>query len=447
MTVSDGAEGVTPWNTEPRAKCMVRFRPHDNYKGEFGFDWLRIEDNGFEKEPPYKYTIEGGYKDGISDYSDTEAFEVLKNEYKKVQIWGFGLSDMGVVLNTGFGEYYVPYLNLFPEPYIDIPNTPPYEAELKVLVEIKDADVEEIKLEYNSAIFSIDGQDTFSLNDKAICPLQLSANRTIKITCKKEVRTRLDGEICAYAYFKDWRGDIKKALAGKIQVGVNDKRSIKEVKIVLVHVTTNITGNDRKTGEFSTEEQKQLRQTLHQALVRPLISTATLDLSNNPRLKTGGIYVNRRNILRRSGADSLVKYLKTQFMNDPNNAEYRNHIPVFAIGNPGEAGGLFGYCDTDRDARGNLIRFLKNSVCFTPSEDSRILRPVGTMPHEVLHGFQLFHTHIDGDPPLKHPNIKYIYPNAQTDGPLEATDNVMSYNFGKMWTTWHWQWEIIRSNL
>ena len=208
MPVSDGAEGITPWNTEPRAKCMVCFRPLDSYKGEFGFDWLRVEDNGFEKEPPYKYTIEGGYKDGISDYSKEEAFEVLKNEYKKVLIWGFGLSDTGVVLNTGFGEYYAHYLNLFPKPYSDkvrnfalLPN-PPYEAELEVLVEIKDADVEEIKLEYNSNIFSIDGQDTFSLNDKAICPLQLSANGTIKITCKKEVRTRLDGEICAYAYFK-----------------------------------------------------------------------------------------------------------------------------------------------------------------------------------------------------------------------------------------------------
>ena len=215
---------------------------------------------------------------------------------------------------------------------------------------------------------------------------------------------------------------------------------------MLVRVVTNITGRDDKVGPFSLEENRQLRQTLHQALVRPLISIATLDLRNDPRFKTGGIYVNGENIQRRSGADSLVKYLKTQFMNDPNNAVYRNHIPVFVIGNPGGEGGLFGYCDTDRDARGNLIRFVKNSVCFTPSESSLLLRPVETMPHEVLHGFQLFHTHRDSNP-LRHPNIKYIYPNAQTDGSLEATDNVMSYRFGKMWTTWHWQWKIIRSNL
>ena len=35
-----------PPSTQIKAKCLVEFRPHGNWNGEFGFDWVRTGDSG-----------------------------------------------------------------------------------------------------------------------------------------------------------------------------------------------------------------------------------------------------------------------------------------------------------------------------------------------------------------------------------------------------------------
>ena len=450
--VGTGATNIIKELLTPKSKVIVQFRPHSDYKGEYGFDWLRVKDNGLSMEPDYESIIVSGYKNETTDYTKQEAYNALKREYKQIPfIVGF------------FGTYYIPYLNLFPKTYSDtikITPKPPYEAKLKILVEIKHADVDEIKFEFNKDIFSINDKTEFALSDKNICPLKVST--TIKVTCKKDITTDADGEILVYAYPKGSKNKpeaeqkAERKLAGKLIVGKNDATNRKEAKFVFVCVKTNVTGTATgvKTGFFSENEQAQLRQTLYQALIRPLIwvrrknlqgqyQNIMLDMTNDPKFKMGGTYIHSSGFAQKGPiSDSMVKYLKSKFMNNPNNKQYLDCIPIFVIGLPG-TGGLLGYCDSERDTSGNIIRFINNSVAFTPSSGNR---PVETMPHEALHGLQLFHTHRDGSPPLKYRNIKYIYPHGQRDIP-NATDNVMSYRIGNMRTLWHWQWKIIKNNL
>ena len=124
--VSQGAQRII---TYPTPTCVVLFRPHDDYKGEFGFDWLRVRDNGLATEPAYESIIESGYKDRTTDFTSVEAYASLASmKYR----WFLN------VFNRDFPVYSVPYLNLFYKSYSDnvkINPKPPYEAKLKVLVQ------------------------------------------------------------------------------------------------------------------------------------------------------------------------------------------------------------------------------------------------------------------------------------------------------------------------
>ena len=42
------------------SKCLVEFRPHSNWKGEYGFDWIRTGDTGRSGDNPL-YCILGRY--------------------------------------------------------------------------------------------------------------------------------------------------------------------------------------------------------------------------------------------------------------------------------------------------------------------------------------------------------------------------------------------------
>lgn len=65
----------------------------------------------------------------------------------------------------------------------------------------------------------------------------------------------------------------------------------------------------------------------------------------------------------------------------------------------------------------------------------------------VLHGFQLRHTHRDGPPTVQHQNCRYIFPESSYGANL-TTSNIMSYNTNfNAYTSWRWQWEIIQTNV
>ena len=437
MAVIQGGEGVYPVESNPKAKCRVLFRPHDAYEGEYGFDWLREEDSGLANEPAYEGIIEGGYKDGKSDLSSAEAYKALKTEYNRFPIWGFGnhgtwTDDRGY--SIGFGEYFVPYLNLFPKPFcntVDYSPAPPYEAKLKVLVEIKDI----IEFEYNNEFLSIDGQGMFRLKDKSICPLKVSDNDTLTISCIKDISAYQDGEVKVYAHFTNDEGEFRKTLAGKLLVCPNDRNNRKEAKIVMVHVKTAFHPGERRPSDIIA-----LRQFFYQALVVPSIICETqnkngynediaLDVENEFDYTGRGRFINPTGDIIFDM--QLIKDLARKFRDLRISSQYGKYFKIFIIGS--ECVGLkyTGMANPVYDSSNNQIGFFKEAVVFSNRAESSVV-------HEIMHCCQLFHTH-NSSPPLVAKNAKYIYPE-------KGTDNMMSYN-AKRQTTWHWQWKIIRNNL
>ena len=275
--------------------AMVEFRPTSTYDGSFGFDWLRVDDNKLEEqshyteEQPYDSIIEGGYGDGKTDLTggkNGSAYKKLKSEYKMIVVNMQDKSDG----SKRTKEYFVPYLSIYPKSYVDTlastdqENKPLFEAELALLVDIGVDEIDSLEFKYDENIFELDKnklQDT----KRTAAGKQFSMDKTIKITCKKEIPDLSSGEIYVYAYPKDAKGkpaaerEAMRSLAGKILVLPNGKKQRKKQKFVLIRVKTNILPNNLipQLGDFTEDELKIIRNVLFQPLIETEIIETRID--------------------------------------------------------------------------------------------------------------------------------------------------------------------------
>ncbi|MFV0329225.1 MAG: hypothetical protein ACK5KL_05255 [Dysgonomonas sp.] len=449
---------------------------YKKYNGEFGFDWLRINELGLTTELAYKNILKGGYKNDTTDFTDTEAFRKMaglgsnKGEYEKIEIKrpvpSGGTASTSTV-KTEADYYYVPYLNLYPKEYCDSVKyyKPEHKATLRVLVEIME-DLDRLEFEYNDEIL-----DVTSISDTAKCNKQKSIDEIVTITCLKEINTKRDGVIRVYAYPQDTSKE--KTLAGKIQVGINTKDQRKEIYFAFIGVRTNVNSASIPiTGTFSNSAQRSLANTLHQALIHPsFIITARdtvgkqvkdssgklqkiiLDLSTDSRFKLGGSFMHGATIHEDRGNCAALRAIKNQYDTDPLFTWYKNNncYPIFAIGAQvydGAGGQILSEYVLDSTgsritlANGSLKeRFLKCAFQFPNGQSIPQV-----IAHEALHGLILRHTHRD-ETPLCYTEIKYIFGDYRTDPISHQTDNIMSYNSSQMKSTWAWQWKIMRTQL
>ena len=135
---SNNGQGIAQAKTESISNVIVEFRPLSTWQGEFGFDWLRIDDGAATLETPYYVCLQNGYekptkRDLNTEYeSKGEAFRELEKEYQKITI-----RRANTPLLT---KYYVPWLNIYPEKISNTVNTtpqPPCEVELNILLDIE----------------------------------------------------------------------------------------------------------------------------------------------------------------------------------------------------------------------------------------------------------------------------------------------------------------------
>ncbi|MFC4478431.1 phage baseplate assembly protein V [Flavobacterium chungangensis] len=431
--------------TDSIALAVVYFRPLSSWNGEFGFDWLREDDNGLAdpNDPAYAGIIDGGYRDGLSDYTpgaNGTAYAHLKTEYENITItrkpMPAGAPAPAIIPSS---DYYVPYLTLFSEEFVNlmpssIVNKPKYEAELKVLVEIEE-EIEKLEFYYDNTLFAI---DKITLQDKIkTTGLVNSADGTVKIKCLKDLTS--DKEIRIYAYPKGSATKtpaqqlMERKLAGKIVVLKNDSTVRREEKIVLSAVKSNSDGLGVITGSFIPSEIINFYNTLYQALIVPIIieeKINILDLSSNADFKPGGLYINaynRLNMINLSTGDTIkpmFQEMRNLFLNDPANAMYKveNYYTIFSSLMTANYTTAIG-CVEDIGVR-NAIMLLG--------------RRITTLPHEAVHGLGLNHTHKDSSP-ITETTRKYTF-NVRT------TTNVISYAPIRT-TLWRWQWQIINSNI
>lgn len=491
--LSNKATSVNPPVLEKIALAIVEFRPMDTYNGEYGFDWLRINDNGLNLEPDYATIIESGYEKpngvigttpaGKPIYSDAntkfeagEAFIALEKEYKKIPIKR--------TAPTTPTKYYAPWLNLYPKTVSDTITTlpkPPFEAELKILTDVEGTDVpDQIRVVFNKDYFEINGKDGTDANpvllsDKAIGAKRIASD-TLKIKCIGEFGT--EQEIKVYVYPKDLLAKstalqlVERKIAGKIIVGANKNdakiKNRKKQKFVFVNVRLNINGTTT-LGSFTAGEKNNLQNALHQSLIHGEFEdyinssgTNVFDLTadNNFKIltnastgvKTYGKYIYEKSVRDPSGtaqttdgyifedytAHGMFTYLRTEFLAKPgNSSKYSNHFTVFCFNekpydyylDPTSGG----YSTTLGQAE-DISH--KNVILFD-------LRNDNTLNHEGLHGLGLEHTHDDGS--FKR-SRKYTFNKFKTTNIMSYANHTTNPSATKV-TTWHWQWKILKSSV
>lgn len=389
---------------EKITNVMVEFRTmQTSYNGEFGFDWLRIDDNGATIEKPYYDCLENGYeqpngRDLNTEYeSKDEAFEHLEKEYLQIAI------DRTSTPNLK--KYYIPWLNLFPEAVSIACTTLPKpccEAELRILVDVEIEEPDQIRIVFDKRYFTIDGSDGTDvtpvlITDKVPGPKRDTGN-TITIKCIDEFASRQ--EITVYAYPKDSLLKTPaeqltlRQVAGKIVLEPNKNtmasrgkpsvKNRKELKMILVQLRTDtIAGN--LIGNINPFERKNLCFALHQSLIHGELINYTnsfglleLDLTNDTNFKMRGKYIDSANGLIIRTEPTLNSYLR-QLVDQSTANRYNGSFYVF----------VFGIKDSTRNIGGRAEGIGKKSVVLYNGRDNF------TLNHEVLHGLGLWHTHWD----------------------------------------------------
>ncbi len=333
--------------------AIANFRPKLNsptevgWKGEFGFDWLRIGDDGYDgttRRDVYRSTIRSGYGSfkknpppltvtktttatiGNStvyigrppqNMEKEDALELLGRTYGKRKI------ERPTPVN-GFERenYFVSYLNIYPSGAVEnigiqetlknppaggsIVSTeiPRSEAELRVAIEVLE-DVNKIELEYNKKHFTID--KPILLNTLTAAGTKMDVN--IKIKCNPEPPApqmkngkpvitpplppvNFDGfdikqEIVARAYSNDPTKSPR--IAGKIVVLPNSAKRRKHIDIVYVNVRINPSGTSLSNLlPLTADGITHIQHTLHQSLIDcTIVEGPNLDMSSDPMFLPG----------------------------------------------------------------------------------------------------------------------------------------------------------------
>ena len=439
---SNNGQGIAQAPLEKIGLAVVYFRPLEDWKGEFGFDWMRDKYFPFKNELAYKDIISSGYSTKEDehgkrrDLTKDEAYSQLRGEYEHHPMQIDGIDE---------NEYFAPYLTLFSKTFVDTLGIAPfarpkYEATLQLIVGIE-RELDSFYIECtNPERINI---RTEGLTDKNTTSLKKGG--TITITCNQDLDK--NEEICIYAYPKGTHNREEAKLAGKLIILKNDRSTRKEKKIVLVKIETDIDKNGKNEREdFSLEEKTMLYNALHQAIIIPIVEHTTLNLSSNSEFQIGGDFIADGKIQMTSPTIRERVYNRLQELFFQQNARYRdNYFTIFKFGVESNKDGLLGETQDIKT---------ENVIIFTLPRGNEDY----TLAHETLHGLGLYHTHrevkfvkIDGYEtklmmhdeviiPYDRSNKKYIYFYG-------STTNIMSYGTLNKFTTWHWQWLIINPNL
>lgn len=418
---------------EKFGNSTINFRTDSDYKGEFGFDWLRIGDVG---EPKYEEIIKDGSKE--KEWTGTTWSSQLNSSFKAFQ----SLKEEYIYIKTQRDKeiYYVPYLSIYPKNTVGTP-APRSSVNLRGVLSIK-KDMSKISYRYDTDLFSI-----ISTPQPEDMPITAGPDFDIafEITCLKEFDS--DQMIKIIGTSTDLTGNIQENVIGLIKVRKNSRITNNEkVKVVFVQVLTDInkkgspdTDSHYPTSEFmSIGEKNQLIYTLYQSLIygeNIEVSTADkLNMTDFTKFQKDGVDTYYKKAIA-DGKDTEVDYLfddgsiqddlLIEF--DRLQPQYKDYIKVFVFA-------VNGINSNDQEVGGRTKK--NGSKCCAMYRG----RSTPHMTHEVLHAIGLYHTHIDRqDGKLENQKQKYVYQSG-------TTNNILSYSLNQL-TTWKWQWEILKSTL
>ncbi|SUV52723.1 hypothetical protein [Bergeyella zoohelcum] len=392
-------------------KLIVNFRPKKDWKGEFGFDWMRMGDTKLFNDYAFEKIVAYQYKDEYYKVKETNSnaylghFKTdeamcrkLKKEYTPCTIPWQKKKDKMV-------EYFVPWLTIQKNK----------EAKITFFAEIEEeADYLEFDenqyFEFTPKKIDIKGRKKIRLNDFEV-----------NIKCIEEFST--DQTITLKAY-KNTPENALNSIAGKINVWANDKSKQKKKDVVFVKIKTRIDITLPHKSPEVDEEKTRINQYLGQAYVQ--LSDASdiveLDLSNDVDFKD---FIKDSTIDsdKKSKGRNLHDYLKFK-LEERYPQRYTNFFKAFY------------FAEDSYDNTSGYSHYGADFFVVFQGRDEQ------TATHELLHALFLAHTFANKEA-SEHALFTYEY---------AKTDNLMDYshhgrNRNKRCSLFYWQWKKINATL
>lgn len=386
------------------AKCIVHFRPHGKWMGEYGLDWLRSGDTGMKGDTWFG-SIMGKYyeADNKTPFQDTNKWN--KNFHKEMKMYEAKLNS--------YRFFIISWKKIKGKPFrYTIPTLTLLKGKSAVFnLKIEIAEIpKKLTLEFKDK----NATKYFDINVTQIGDLKkgkYDKANYLKITCKEESPTeqiilvKADDKIC-----------------GALRIHPNNKIFQKNIKVAFIKVNTNINGITQ-SGIPISGGVSFFKHCFQQALVIPhlTVEPTFLDCTGNILWNefknkfctlVGGVYkVTVQNGLRAY----LQSKLKQQFGN-----KYDNHYVMFFIGEKGNWNG-FSY-------------FNSNFGVYFASHNA------ATLAHETMHAMNISHT-FDG----KSPQAKYTYEAMKTNNLLDYS-HVANPPIPRF-SLFLWQWKLLNPNI
>lgn len=382
---------------EITSRCVVDFRTSANYKGEYGFDWLRKGDSGRPGDEWYANIM--GYYNGFYFRKDIREYDKFATEYQRFVVpWKKARGSKDYV-------YTVAVMTLLKG----------RKATLTLKMEV-DETPKEIKYEYEKAYFSLNKDDV---------PLKPPGKHTLAddlvITCIEEFDEDQYIDVIAIDQ------NDEEQFSGRIIVKANDKVHRYKMDIVIVGVSTNISG-EQNTGP-TAGRATQIKKYLDQCYVTANIETSSLKMDDTEEKRnymTGRIH--HDDVLKHpSDKDSsdqegnFFDRLNDEFESEKGE-KYKDYYKIYMIN------------EKFRDSmRGNGLKGSARDVgCKEVIVCGEGITSSTTTPHELFHALGLEHS-FEND-------SKFVWKR-------EATDNLMDYDAHPRIAMWQFQWAKVQKSL
>jgi len=408
-----------------KSKCLVEFRPHSNWKGEYGFDWIRTGDTGRSGDNPlycilgrYYFPIpnSGGEIDSCGTPENIEEYykygtpvNVTPEDYYSYKF--IKDKEMFNRLTRTFSRFKITWKNPAKElPFYVVPILTLWKGR-KATFSLKFEGKEKAKnitFEFENSFVEDKGYLTLERPKLDLNKISLENGNLnylkkdcFTICCNKEFDTpqkllvKADGKLC-----------------GAMLILPNSYKVRREIKIVIIYTETSI--SDKK-GELVGKEES-LRNFLNQAMIDPKITYENLvckykNKEENKKFKEECTYFNKddgmyylKGMNMRTFENHILKFYYEKFKD-----KYNDYYKIFLVGERSEK--YEGFTEV----------WNKYSFCLLNADER-------TAAHEVLHSIGLDHT-------FEKNSDDFIYEGQQTD-------NVMDYQ-NKGVALYQWQWKLI----
>ena len=403
-------------------KVLVHFRPHKRWKGEFGFDWLRLgdtklfNDRNWSKVVAYQYE-DSKFKTKVTDPNkykgyfkkDETMYGKLKKEYKSFVVSWKTHKDKKTGQEVA-EEYFVPWLSIKKDEKVEVT----FFAEIEEGADYIEFDSSDY-FSFTPSKIDIKGQKKVKLNASTIeikCIREFSENKTIEIkACRK------NGE------------SEQRTLAGMISVWANDSSRQKESKVVFVKIMTKISLFSTIQVPKVDGEKERINQYLSQAYIKLSDDSDIAELDFTAE-KDFVDFVTDSKVdgNKESKGRSLVNYLK-QKLEDQYEGKYAKHFKAFYFAEDG-------YSSKGNSLLAGFSSFGADYVVLFKGRTEQ------TAVHEFLHSLNLPHTFTNKES-IGRALFTYWY---------KKTDNLMDYshhpnNNNKRCSLFFWQWKPANASI